>query len=884
MRRVPEGNGTFDGYDDASSKKAGWKFDMIPTLPLVMLAHDYTSYADLGDRVLFNMTVTNKQLIADYIDITVEGVESRWVVEILQEDGVTPLEDSPGDGDGIPDSGLLDPEASMNFVIAATLPSEPPAGNFQSITVFGTASSAPIAADSARIFVWVYPHIEPGKSVSPSTIYHEDAGPGFQTVATIRLNVSGRGSAIVKSLPQDVIFLIDKSGSMASPIEKFQYAKLGAKNYVDDMKLPDQGAVIFFDSAITRRNPLSTDYDQIKADIDSVVTPGGSTAIGTAINACWQDLVADGDPDHIWVCILLSDGQSNTGLDPITEAQNAAANNVVIYAIGLGATADEVTLGNIANITGGKYFFAESPADLIGIYEEIGTIVDRIAGRDPDVTDHTPMIEDVVPSHIHVVTGSYRDPATGLPKPPDFVGTRGTHTSMQWNVSSLSINETWEVEYDITSDLVGTVPAGVYPDAKVSYAKWDGNQTVLPFPEVLIKVTFYAAPPKNVETFWDGGNHIGLRWVEIPWPELDHYIIFRAESQLGFEDLSPGAAYDTVPEGATAWVDPEIGGAASHEGEYYYLIRGANENESVISETSNTAGAWTVVFSEGFNTFSIPLEYFPWVDYSIASKVDTAEEYRAALSADYIRYMESEQWLEVPGTGVPTKRIDVGDGCLVYVAENKRFTFVGIPGGMIKYDEMPYAGFDYRSDAKSLQLSLIGNDIRITWQQPTGADEYDIYYTDSRVGFYGKLGEDYWSLYDSVTLPGGPTASVDHGDALLEPYLEFFYVVLPINSSLGLGSGSYSSGVWLGRFTEGYRAISLPLKPFSGGEHFYYNVSFYADSIPSTLVLLWFKASEWRWIPHIPAMEEGTYDTEFSMFVTLKLNVSSDSVFGFAGV
>ncbi|MCK4367678.1 MAG: VWA domain-containing protein [Thermoplasmata archaeon] len=884
MSRVPDGNGTSDGYDDTSSTNAGWRFDMAPTLALVVLGPDHDTHGEVGERVLLNLTVTNKQLISDYIDITITSAPNNWTIEILQDDGIFPLMDSPGDGDGIPDSGPLGPEQSLQFKIGVNVPSSPPVGNYQSVIVTGTASSTTLASDSASILVRVYPHIEPVKSVAPSTIFHENAGPGYPTVATVLLSVTGQGSGVIRSVPQDVIFLIDKSGSMNWPIEKFDYAKLGAKSYVDDMKLPDQGAVIFFDTSVMRINPLSTNYLQIKADIDSVLVPVGGTAIGNAIYACWNDLVSDADPNHIWVCILLTDGKSNSGLDPITEAQNAAANNVVIYTIGLGSDAQHAVLQNIAAITEGEYFYAETPEDLVGIYKQIGTIVDQVAGRDLDVSDNSPMIEDVLPSYIHLVTGSFRNPSSGLPKLPHYMGNRGVFTFMQWNVSSLAINETWEVEYDVTSDLVGTNPVGVYPDARVAYVKWDGNHTVVPFPLVMITVTYYAAPPKNVETYWDGGADIGLRWVEAPWPELDHYLIFRSLTQNGFQDLSPAAAYDVVPAGTTDWVDPEAGGAASHDGEYYYLIRAANANESDISETSNTAGAWTNTFSAGFNTFSIPLDYFPWVEYDGPARTDTTEEYRAALGADYVEYMEAEHWLRVPGGGDPVRTIAIGDGCVVELGSDVRFIFVGLPGTMIRYDELLFGGFDHTGNAKSVELSIVGNNIRVTWLQPVGSDAYDIYYSNSRVGFYGELGLDYWSLYSSFVPPVGPVVSVDHVNAFFEPYDEFYYMIFPLSDSLGQGSGSYSSGIWIGRFTQGYQAISLPLKPFSNGQYAYQNVSYYTDYVMNALVILWYKHSESRWVPHIPAMEVGVYDREFAMFVTLKLNVSSDVVFGFAGV
>jgi hypothetical protein len=884
MSRVPDGDGDFDGYNDTSSIVAGWEFDMAPTLPLVVLSPGHDTHGEVGERVILNLTVTNKQLASDYIDISTTNTPNNWTIEILQDNGIFPLLDSPADGDGIPDSGLLSPEQSLQFSIGVNIPSAPPVGSYELVVVTGTASLNPLASDTSNIIVRVFPHIEPMKSVTPSTVFHEDAGPSYPTIATVHLTVTGQGSGVVRTVPQDVIFLIDKSGSMDRPITKFDYATIGAKSYVDDMRDPDQGAVIFFDTVPLRVNPLSTDYSQIKADIDSVLVPLGGTAIGTAINACWNDLVSDGDSTHIWVCILLSDGVSNSGLDPISEAQNAAANDVVIYTIGLGSDVDEVTLQNIAAITGGEYFFAETPEDLVGIYQHIGTVVDQVAGRDLDVSDNIPMIEDILPPYIHLVTGSFREPSTGVPKLPHYMGNRGLFAVMQWNVSSLSINETWEVEYDVTSDLIGTNPVGVYPDSRVAYVQWDGDQTTIPFPRVMLTVTYYTAPPKNVETYWNGGNDIGLRWVEVPWPGLDHYLIFRSSTQNGFQDLSPAAAYDVVPGGTTDWMDPESGGAASHDGEYYYMIRATNANESDVSETSNTAGAWTHTFPAGFNSFSIPLEYFPWVEYDGPARTDTTEEYMETLGADYLEYMEAEHWLSVPGNGDPVRTVNVGDGCLIELGFDKRYTFTGLPGTMIRYDELLFDGFDLAGNAKDLEIIILGNNIRITWEQPPGADAYDIYYSDSRVGFYGDLGMDYWPLYSSFVPPATPVVSVDHMNALLEPYDEFYYMIFPQNTSLGPGSGSFSSGIWVARFTLGYQAISLPLKPFSNGQYAYFDVSHYADTILNTVVILWYKQSESRWVPHVPAMENGVYDREFTMFVTLKLNVSLNVVFGFAGI
>ena len=87
------------------------------------------------------------------------------------------------------------------------------------------------------------------------------------------------------------------------------------------------------------------------------------------------------------IIVLLSDGQSNTGPDPLEVVDKIADRGVKIYTVGLGSPEgtvirafnrsmrvrlDEETLKRIAEKTGGAYFKAETDTDLRGIYENLG--------------------------------------------------------------------------------------------------------------------------------------------------------------------------------------------------------------------------------------------------------------------------------------------------------------------------------------------------------------------------------------------------------------------------------------------------------------------------------------------------------------------------------
>jgi Ca-activated chloride channel family protein len=86
--------------------------------------------------------------------------------------------------------------------------------------------------------------------------------------------------------------------------------------------------------------------------------------------------------------VLLSDGQSNTGTDPMDAAQLAANYGVKVFTVGFGSkegtvityegwrvrvALDEDTLRHVANLTQGEYFPAGNGDDLRAVYQTLGS-------------------------------------------------------------------------------------------------------------------------------------------------------------------------------------------------------------------------------------------------------------------------------------------------------------------------------------------------------------------------------------------------------------------------------------------------------------------------------------------------------------------------------
>lgn len=193
----------------------------------------------------------------------------------------------------------------------------------------------------------------------------------------------------------DIILSIDASTSMLSQDfdpNRLEVAKKLAQQFVDTRKGDRIGLVIYEGEAYTAC-PATLDYKILKEQIRTI-EPGNlepGTAVGNGLGVAVTRLRSDSLKSK--VIILLTDGSNNSGsIEPLEAAKLAKAKNCKVYTIGVGSTGlapqpiqtpfgiqyenlpveiDEVTLKEIANITGGKYFRAKDESGLRSIYDEI---------------------------------------------------------------------------------------------------------------------------------------------------------------------------------------------------------------------------------------------------------------------------------------------------------------------------------------------------------------------------------------------------------------------------------------------------------------------------------------------------------------------------------
>jgi Ca-activated chloride channel homolog len=238
-------------------------------------------------------------------------------------------------------------------------------------------------------------------------------------------------TVLIPSNKATVILAIDVSRSMCStdiPPNRLEVAKDAALSFIRNNSSGRQVGIVAFAGFAELIQPPTTDVDSLENAITRLI-PARRTAIGSAILRS-LDAIAEVDnrvaPSELkssdqttppqtatgdfvpHIIVLLTDGASNAGPLPITAAEQAVERGVRVYTIGFGTTnnssamncgdddpfgggfgpnfggglgggfrreIDEATLTQIADMTGGKYYLADSADKLQDVFKSLPTYV-----------------------------------------------------------------------------------------------------------------------------------------------------------------------------------------------------------------------------------------------------------------------------------------------------------------------------------------------------------------------------------------------------------------------------------------------------------------------------------------------------------------------------
>jgi Ca-activated chloride channel family protein len=224
---------------------------------------------------------------------------------------------------------------------------------------------------------------------------HVPAGLFLAALAVLAVALARPQTTVAVPVEKASVMLVtDASGSMraddVSPT-RLAAAQRAGRNFLD--KVPKElqvGGVAYSDSTQAVATP-STDRGEVRALIDGLVADGG-TATGDALQSAvdaLRDAGVGGANKPPAAIILLSDGATTAGRDPIEVARAAGKLKIPIYTVALGTPdgvvdggglagaipvpPDPETLAEIARVSGGKAYTADDADQLAGVYENLGS-------------------------------------------------------------------------------------------------------------------------------------------------------------------------------------------------------------------------------------------------------------------------------------------------------------------------------------------------------------------------------------------------------------------------------------------------------------------------------------------------------------------------------
>jgi Ca-activated chloride channel family protein len=216
----------------------------------------------------------------------------------------------------------------------------------------------------------------------------------FAAVAALVLALAKPQRTIAVPVERASIVLVtDHSRSMlatdVSP-NRLRAAQSAARTFLDQIPGPVRvGAVAFSDAPDAVQSP-SPNHDDARRVVDNQVADGG-TATGDALQVAIQTLQqqSGGGQKVPSAIVLLSDGKTTIGRDPVGVARQAGRLKIPIYTVALGtddalvpnpglgpplpAPPDPQTLRSIAEASNGRAFRAQDEGSLKSIYKTLGS-------------------------------------------------------------------------------------------------------------------------------------------------------------------------------------------------------------------------------------------------------------------------------------------------------------------------------------------------------------------------------------------------------------------------------------------------------------------------------------------------------------------------------
>jgi Ca-activated chloride channel family protein len=282
--------------------------------------------------------------------------------------------------------------------------------SFQAPLLLGLLALVPLAAVAyalsqrrARKFAVRYTNVALVATVAGrSWTRHVPAALALLALAALLIALARPQRTVAAERREATVMLVfDTSGSMlATDVQpsRLAAAKLAGETFTESVPDEFRIGVVGFGSSAQQLTEPTTDHARVKTTIDSLQV-AGATAMGDALKLAISSARVP-IPDGLGgerrlpaAIVLLSDGASTRGEDPIDIVQQTKKYKIPVYTVALGsqdgtlthtdpntgATSTEpvppdlLTLQDIAHDTGGQFFATTDARQLAAVYRNLGT-------------------------------------------------------------------------------------------------------------------------------------------------------------------------------------------------------------------------------------------------------------------------------------------------------------------------------------------------------------------------------------------------------------------------------------------------------------------------------------------------------------------------------
>lgn len=268
------------------------------------------------------------------------------------------------------------------------------------------------------------PPVQLTLSVSPAALFVNQEG-----TITLRLSAGQAG----ERAPTDLFLVIDRSAT----VNVREMERIGSA-LVEALSPQDRVGLVSFGTDARVDVPLTFDHEAVRQGL-KLLKPLGKTAVGEGIAKALDTLVINGREEASWAMILVSDGRSNTGRTPLSQAQRAAESGVSIFTIATGRNPDKTLLRELARLTQGQFFEQFTDTAPREIAQALGK---KIVARQIKITL-------VLPAFLSYGVATFNAP-NRVTKNPDNT------TTLVWELDGLNAGETWEASFTVSSPQTGT--------------------------------------------------------------------------------------------------------------------------------------------------------------------------------------------------------------------------------------------------------------------------------------------------------------------------------------------------------------------------------------------------------------------------------------------